>query len=252
MPELACVRKRQPPGYRFEMQDYDRVQLIVVQSGRLWMTVRGQDSCLPPGTWLLLRHHGPVDLFCRGQGYQGTGVVVAGWDDLCGDPILIDPDRDMVQLLDLVDRELEAAQGDGLALLESLGWALIRLCQRRLQGATDPADPAAAWAERARRRLEVELGSGRPVSAILAGLGLGYRQLARHFTVRFGTSPKAWHLERRLEEAQRMLTTSTVSVLAIAMELGFPSAQHFATCFAKRYGSAPAAWRHQHRQTAPA
>jgi AraC-like DNA-binding protein len=226
------------------MSDYDRIHLIVVQSGQLWWTVRGHDTCLEAGAWLLLRRHGPVELSCRGQGYRGTGVVIADWDELTGDPVRLDPDRDMVHLADLIDRELEASRCDGPVLLEPLGWALMRLCQRQLSGAGFP-DPSVEWAERARRRLEVELGSGRSVAAILAGLGLGYRQLARHFTARFGISPKAWHLNRRLEEAARMLSTSEASVLAIAMELGFPSAQHFATSFSRRYGSAPGLWRRQ-------
>lgn len=241
--ELNCVRKRQPPGYSFEMTDYDRDQLIIVQTGRLWWTVRGEDTCLEAGAWLLLRRHGRVELSCRSQGYGGTGVVVTGWDGLAGDPVRLEPDRDMVHLADLIDRELEASRRDGLELLEPLGWALLRLCQRQL--AAGVPDPATDWAERTRCRLEVELGSSRSVTSILAGLGLGYRQLARHFTARFGLSPKAWHLNRRLEEAALMLSASETSVLSIAMELGFPSAQHFATSFSRRYGCAPSRWRRQ-------
>ncbi|MFW5846112.1 MAG: helix-turn-helix transcriptional regulator [Planctomycetota bacterium] len=74
---------------------------------------------------------------------------------------------------------------------------------------------------------------------MLDGLGLGYRQLTRHFVAAMGMAPKQYQLLRRIEEAQRLLQQTRLSITSIAVELGFPSSQHFATQFKRITGSRP-------------
>jgi AraC-like DNA-binding protein len=59
----------------------------------------------------------------------------------------------------------------------------------------------------------------------------------------YGISPKQYLTERRLGEAQRLLQLTKLSVNEIGEKVGFSSASHFITIFAKYIGLSPAKYR---------
>ena len=67
------------------------------------------------------------------------------------------------------------------------------------------------------------------------------------FTARFrrltGLPPHAFVIACRIEKAKRELADGNRTVASIAVRLGFPSPQHFATLFRKATGLAPLDWR---------
>jgi len=85
--------------------------------------------------------------------------------------------------------------------------------------------------------------SNHPLAGCLGGIGLCYRQLARHFESHFGISPKRFQMIRRVEEAQRLLEMTGLPITTIALELGFGSSQHFASRFRQITGKPPTAVR---------
>ncbi len=71
---------------------------------------------------------------------------------------------------------------------------------------------------------------------------LGHRSLAtfkRDFLKHFQMPPGKWLLQKRVERAHLLLTTSKSSINDIALESGFESGAHFSRVFKEKYGYSP-------------
>jgi transcriptional regulator GlxA family with amidase domain len=79
--------------------------------------------------------------------------------------------------------------------------------------------------------------------------GIAPRTLARRWIDETGLTPLRWLTEKRLLEVQRLLETSSLTIDAIARQVGIGSAAHLRTLFARERLVSPAAYRsaHQHR-----
>ena len=106
-----------------------------------------------------------------------------------------------------------------------------------------PARTSCDWVERTRPVIERSVLAGELVETALAGVGLSYRQLSRHFHSVLGMTPKQYQMQHRIALAQRMLVETSVSITSIALELGFSSSQHFSPQFAGMLGSSPRVYR---------
>ncbi|CAM3450604.1 GlxA family transcriptional regulator [Isoptericola cucumis] len=83
------------------------------------------------------------------------------------------------------------------------------------------------------------------------------RMSARHFSRSFqqatGTTPARWVLTRRLDEARRLLETTTWPVSRVAGSCGFASVVTFRQNFVARFSTTPTSYRHRFAGTvAPA
>jgi AraC-like DNA-binding protein len=92
---------------------------------------------------------------------------------------------------------------------------------------------------RAAALLRATIRSGRGAQEVLAGIGLSYRQLARHFVRHEGVSPKQYQVRMRVAEAQRLLQDRRKSITEVAMELGYSSSQHLCRQFKALTGKTP-------------
>ncbi|AUI86001.1 AraC family transcriptional regulator [Vibrio azureus] len=59
------------------------------------------------------------------------------------------------------------------------------------------------------------------------------------FNEHYGISPRAWISERRLLHAHKLLLTSKMSIVDIAMETGFSSQSYFTQSYRRRFGTTP-------------
>ncbi len=82
---------------------------------------------------------------------------------------------------------------------------------------------------------------------VSAVCGLSPTHFGRAFKDVTGKSPHAFFIELRLEEAKRLLETTTISITEIAGQCGFEQAQYFATVFRQKVGLTPSAWRLERR-----
>jgi transcriptional regulator GlxA family with amidase domain len=141
-----------------------------------------------------------------------------------------------------MERELAGpgpeAAGVLLGLGRALAWELIRRGVSHGQSAT-----GREWAASARAMLDATLSSEVSAREALSALPLSYRQLSRHFTDAYGCSPKDYQVRARVDRAGQMLQQTSLSVTAVAMELGYCSSQHFASEFRRITGQSPTAWR---------
>lgn len=73
--------------------------------------------------------------------------------------------------------------------------------------------------------------------------GYGRRHLSRLFHRHFGTSVAAMRMELRLTKAISLLRDPDTKITAIASDCGFNHLGLFNSCFKKRFGVSPGAWR---------
>ncbi len=93
--------------------------------------------------------------------------------------------------------------------------------------------------------MAANLAADLSVERLAVRVGLGARQFSRRFTAVFGSGP-AQHVESlRLDAARDRLTGSAAGIDRIAHDLGFKSGDSFRRAFDRRFGIAPAEYRHR-------
>lgn len=83
------------------------------------------------------------------------------------------------------------------------------------------------------------------VTELAAHAHMSARNFSRRFHETTGMSPARWILTRRLDEARRLLETTTWSVGRIAAACGFASAVTFRQNFTRHYATTPTSYRHR-------
>jgi AraC family transcriptional regulator len=136
------------------------------------------------------------------------------------------------------------------AFLEALGTVLSghllrqwtsRSGERRQGGRLTPAQ--------LRRVIEaIEDGRIQSIASLAAEVGLGSHQFTRLFQQTTGHTPYQFLLHRRLTKACALLEFSELSLVQIALHLGFASQSHFTSVFQKHFRSTPSRYR-QDRQS---
>lgn len=82
-------------------------------------------------------------------------------------------------------------------------------------------------------------------------LGVGSRHLSRLFRKHLGASPAQIAKTLRIQQAKRLLDTSTLSIGDIAFQSGFRSVRRFNAAFGELYGRPPSSLRKQRAATRP-
>ncbi len=86
------------------------------------------------------------------------------------------------------------------------------------------------------------------ITSLAAEVGLGPHQFTRLFQQTTGNTPYQFLLHRRLTKACALLESSELSLVQIALHLGFASQSHFTSAFQKHFRSTPSGYR-QDRQS---
>jgi AraC-like DNA-binding protein len=155
-------------------------------------------------------------------------------------------------MIERLGRALLAADQIGGALgyhyADCIGMAIVV----RLLTSVDCAVPSdrPKIAELTRWRLKraiefVEANLAEPVSTadIASATGLTRMHFAAQFRAATGLRPHEYMLRRRIERAQEMLARTSMSVVDIALSVGFQSQSHFTSIFRRFIGQPPQAWR---------
>ena len=82
-----------------------------------------------------------------------------------------------------------------------------------------------------------------PLELLAKKIGRSEAQMLRIFRREFGTSPIAFVLERKLEQAMVLLQDTELSVKEIAAKLGFSDEFYFSRMFRKKCGHSPREFR---------
>jgi AraC family transcriptional regulator len=140
------------------------------------------------------------------------------------------------------------ADASGRLYADSICDAIVaRLLARDAERAPQAARRASLLPKwRLRRALDfIEANLAQPIGLadVAASAGLTRMHFAAQFRSTTGYSPHAYLLRRRIEHAQMLLRSSTLSVLDVALSCGFGSHAHFTTVFGRMVGESPNSWR---------
>lgn len=111
-----------------------------------------------------------------------------------------------------------------------------------LEGREAPAAIPAGERRRlllARDRLLADLGNPPTIAQLARECGLNALKLKQGFKQMFGTGVYGLFQRERMHEARHRLREGSATVAAVAAELGYTNASHFAVAFRKQFGVAP-------------
>jgi len=94
----------------------------------------------------------------------------------------------------------------------------------------------------------IEDGPVQSIASLAAEVGLGSHQFTRLFQQTTGKTPYQFLLHRRLTKACALLESTELTLVQIALQLGFASQSHFTSVFKKHFKSTPLKYR-QDRQS---
>lgn len=95
------------------------------------------------------------------------------------------------------------------------------------------------------------LDTGLAVDDLAAHARMSRRNFTRRFAEATGTTPARWVLARRLDEARRLLETTTWPIARIAEACGFRSAVTFRQNFVGTYATTPTSYRQRFAHSQP-
>jgi AraC-like DNA-binding protein len=237
---LQWGRKSQPYGYQNRYGHYPQCYAICVCSGQLRLERPHHPRVdLHPGTAVFLAPGAPFTLSTPVAAYSGHFVE---WplpsrlaqEKIPPQAVVIPASRPLRATINAIESEYAgAADAEVLTLLYHLAARRIHLAITAMSAVPGGADAAAIQA-----RLRANLQTDATIADIL-GDDSAQRQARRMLSSAGLPPPKRLLLDLKLDEARRLLRSGHLAVTAVAFELGFPSSQHFATCYRKRFGLAP-------------
>lgn len=80
---------------------------------------------------------------------------------------------------------------------------------------------------------------------LAAQAGLSRFHFQRLFKAATGVAPSRYHINLRMEEARRLLRETKMSVVDVALEVGYTNPSHFAQLFRRETGLSPSDYRRQ-------
>ncbi|MGR3491955.1 MAG: helix-turn-helix domain-containing protein [Shimia sp.] len=121
----------------------------------------------------------------------------------------------------------------------------VEVPKRSPNGMLKPGAPTAL--ELAFSAMQNSISHPISIPALADCAGVSQRQLERLCQAHFGRSPNQVHRQIRLEEARRLLRTSSTSIAEISRATGFTSPVHFSRAYRAEFGMSPRQDRSAHR-----
>lgn len=124
--------------------------------------------------------------------------------------------------------------------------ALIALLEEILQAACEQQDPGPEPGSRISACLslmEQNLANPLPLEALARKTGWSLSHFKFRFREELGIGPGQYYLQLRVDEALARLAGESVTLSALAQELGFSSGQYLSTCIKRITGKSPSAHR---------
>ena len=104
---------------------------------------------------------------------------------------------------------------------------------------------APVWLERACQKMREPSNLRVGLPRLTALCGVSQAHLARTLRYHYGQTPTEYVNDLRLQQAAKLLTTTSAAIVEIAGECGFDNLSYFYRRFSKRFGNPPRAFRLQ-------
>jgi AraC family transcriptional regulator len=245
---------------------------IVLRNTNIRFGVAGrtvQDGVATPGTVHVTEPAVPVRCVFRGPYdvlhlHVPNNLIAEYARDMIGHPMAVlcsdnVPHKDItVDALSRALLEADRVGGSfGQLYADCIGIAIIAkllASANRLAAAERPkVGELSRW--RLKRAIDYFEGQlGKPVSLadVASAAGLTRMHFAAQFRAATGLRPHEYLLRRRIERAQEMLIGTGMSLVDIALSVGFQTQSHFTSVFKRYAGQPPRAWRESRSVTARA
>jgi AraC-like DNA-binding protein len=220
-----------------------------VQPGTLWIVEPGERSRITPQTHfeVAILRVPERTLQKTAREYNSSFLDARGRLSL---PLLLQARYDIQRLVPLLGMTSEL-QGPQRALLVS-GVVLALLafilnakdCRRADQTSGFEKEQFETISAFARSRLSEHLD----LAEWAASVKLSTNEFARRFQQHTGVAPYSWFMDRRIDEAKRMMLESAMPLVEVAFDSGFCSQAHFTEAFRRRVGTSPGRWRRRNRE----
>jgi AraC-like DNA-binding protein len=113
----------------------------------------------------------------------------------------------------------------------------------------EPAGGLAPWRKRkVDRYLRRHLDRPLRTKDLARQAGLSVSHFCRAFRSSFGTTPRLYLIQLRLEQARRLMLATDEPLSQIALACGLSSQAHLSKLFRRWLGETPSAWRRQNRR----
>lgn len=97
--------------------------------------------------------------------------------------------------------------------------------------------------ERVLDHVDAHLSSSTSLVDLAAIAGLSRMYFASQFRVATGLRPHEFLLRRRIRSAEKLMAETSMTIVEIALAVGFQTQAHFTTVFKRFAGSTPHRWR---------
>jgi len=124
-------------------------------------------------------------------------------------------------------------------IIETLLLTITRLIKNRI----DKNDTDSDWLANFENLIKGDIANKWKLDELAQLLGMGTTSLNDKVKKLSGYSPSSYILNLRIEEAKRLLVSSTQPITEIGLACGFYSSQHFSTTFLHRTGTTPTQYR---------
>jgi AraC family transcriptional regulator len=238
---------------------------IVLRNTNIRFVVAGRivhDGLTTPGTVHVTGSAVPVRCLFRGSYdvlhlHVPNDLIVECARDMTGHPIPVLVSSGVLRkdmTVDALSRALLDADRVGGAFgqlyADCIGVAIIaRLLASANRAVGRPkAGELARWRlKRAIDYFEAEIDKPVSLAAVASSVGLSRMHFAAQFRATTGMRPHEYLLRRRIERAQEVLAETSMSLVDIALSVGFQTQSHFTTVFKRYAGQPPRAWREKAR-----
>jgi len=200
-------------------------------------------SCLFRGPYDCLHLHIPRDLRmdCGHPEWAGRSIDFEYPDKFLHDPTVGQLCGALISA-DEISADVGPVYGEYLAL--ALATRITALFQRPSKGIPAKMPGLAKWRlKRAMDYIDAKFADPIRLADIAAAAGLTRMYFAAQFKESTGLRPHEYVLRRRVERAQKMLSSKTTTLVDVALSVGFESQSHFTSVFKRYVGQPPNAWR---------
>lgn len=97
--------------------------------------------------------------------------------------------------------------------------------------------------QKAKEIIQREMGSVLSLQELASEIGIAVFTLQRIFKARTGQSIAAYYLQARIERAKELLTSTRMTLQAIAEAVGYTEGNNFQIAFKRVTGMTPGEWR---------
>lgn len=133
--------------------------------------------------------------------------------------------------------------------LQGVGQALAVHLARRYGDGSEPSKRMNALPayklHKAVATLQTGMGSAFSLDRLASEAGMSVSHFSRLFKKATGRSPSQYFIHLRMETARELLLESDLSILNVALEVGYASPSYFAQLFRRHTGITPREYRHR-------